>query len=880
MKKDQKTKNSKFNKTSIKEPIKQSDLNMAAKKTVKKSIKTGSDNRAVKRQINPHDSQCREDINLDIFLIDEQNNCPKNPTSQAVSEKQLSTTELDQLIFGVNRTHGQSNSVRQHHLKIGFNKFGDTLKEKTPHFSGSVHQVDLKQPFFRSSNNNQINKAAGENKSNPLNEFKIDNYSLQPPKARLDLKSTFNRWKTWCRKFFGRSYSGAEIFSSQTKSASLGVLLNIKTALNFALIALLLILPIRTAFFYQHVQATKGQVLGVSEMALGDFKLGAKAAEQADWQEAGHYFNEAGQRFSLAQQDLLSFNKILIGLSKNLPASVNFIGAGESLLSAGQHLAKAGQDFSVIIEQLNSTADIKSAITDKLALIAEALAASKQEILAASEDIAAVNPKILPPNEADYFVQIQQQLPQLLVNFNDVQELLDFSLDFLGNDSTKRYLFLFQNNNELRATGGFLGSAALVDIKGGQIVNLEVPGGGLYDLKGGFFEKVISPEPLHLLGTPWMIWDANWWPDFSLSAKKIIWFWEKSNWPSVDGVIAFNASLMPKLLEIVGDISLPEYNQTLTPASVVVALQHEVEFEYDKAKNQPKKIISDAMPILIEKIMSVPANESLPLLLTLNSALRSKEIQFYFPDEKLQGYINIKQWGGAVLPTGGDYLMVVNQNIAGGKSDAVISQQIKHYAYLQPDGYIVDTVAITRTHNGRTEDVFEKVQNNSYLRIYVPKGSQLLEVTGNDVIDPALFKEVYDGYHQDEDVIKYNGEILKDEKTNTDIYSELDKTVFGNWLQIKPGESKTITFSYRLPFSLNFTNNGWFNKNDFQKYSLLIQSQSGSQQVEFSSQLFYPKNLQVKWQSSTDPSLAAGENSIKLLTTLDRDHYYGVVFSH
>ena len=44
---------------------------------------------------------------------------------------------------------------------------------------------------------------------------------------------------------------------------------------------------------------------------------------------------------------------------------------------------------------------------------------------------------------------------------------------FLGTNQNKRYLLVFQNNAEMRASGGFIGSFALVDLAGGKIKNIE-----------------------------------------------------------------------------------------------------------------------------------------------------------------------------------------------------------------------------------------------------------------------------------------------------------------------------------------------------------------------------------------------------------------------
>ena len=83
----------------------------------------------------------------------------------------------------------------------------------------------------------------------------------------------------------------------------------------------------------------------------------------------------------------------------------------------------------------------------------------------------------------------------------------------------------------------------------------------------------------------------------------------------------------------------------------------------------------------------------------------------------------------------------MNTNINGYKTDGVIDETIEHQSELQTDGSIVDTVTITRTHNGGNEkyDWWNKV-NGDWMRVYVPEGSKLLEASGQtrEFVSPPL----------------------------------------------------------------------------------------------------------------------------------------------
>ena len=68
---------------------------------------------------------------------------------------------------------------------------------------------------------------------------------------------------------------------------------------------------------------------------------------------------------------------------------------------------------------------------------------------------------------------------------------------------------------------------------------------------------------------------------------------------------------------------------------------------------------------------------------------------------------------GEIKDTPLDYLMVVNTNIAGGKTDGVISQVIDLKTEVQEDGSVINNLTIKRTHNGDPKDYFQnfKIKN-------------------------------------------------------------------------------------------------------------------------------------------------------------------------
>ena len=71
--------------------------------------------------------------------------------------------------------------------------------------------------------------------------------------------------------------------------------------------------------------------------------------------------------------------------------------------------------------------------------------------------------------------------------------------------------------------------------------------------------------------------------------------------------------------------------------------------------------------------------------------------------------------------------MVVQTNIAGGKTDRVIKTKVEHQVEILENGALINIVSLTKEHQGQPEDIFEEQTNTDYVRFYVPQGSKLLD---------------------------------------------------------------------------------------------------------------------------------------------------------
>ena len=645
-----------------------------------------------------------------------------------------------------------------------------------------------------------------------------------------------------------------------------------KKLVVYAAVFFLIISPIKAFGYYYELRNSQAKILNYAASAYEDIKVAGQKLFSEDAADAGQQFSSASRNFDEAQKELEKINAGLKTIINIIPRDRANIADAEYLLDIGKDAAGLGETLSAITASFRSS---DGKLTERLATLQNELAAISRRLSSINSMLNKIREQAIPEEKQIQFISFKKYLSLLNV---DVKELSEFSQALnriLGADYTKRYLFVFQNNNELRPTGGFLGSFALVDIDRGEIKNLEIPKGGTYDLQGSLIAKRISPAPLQIINPLWEMQDANWFPDFPTSAQKIKWFYENSGGPTIDGVIAINASFIPSLLKIIGPIQTAD--GALNADNFVIELQKAISAK--RHTRAPKEILAELAPELLNKLFDAKGENILKIGQAFKNGLDKKEIQLYFNDPSIEEKITSYGWTGKMLDTSKDYLAIIAANIGGGKTDSFIEENIDLISNIGNDGKIINTLTISRKHNGSLSDEFGKTSNLAYLRIYAPLGSQLLEISGWSEVPADKFEKPESNWQADEFLEKIQGNVWLEPNSGTRINNELNKTVFGNWLQVDPGEEKQLTIKYQLPYSFAFAEKSKLNIFSAEPapkfYSLLLQKQSGAQNTKFSITFNLPEGHRAT--KTFGESATNHFDQIKFETKLDEDAVFAFI---
>ncbi len=572
-------------------------------------------------------------------------------------------------------------------------------------------------------------------------------------------------------------------------------------------------------------------------------------------------FSQAAKLAKLAESNFnISINKIeeikKHNFISSFPLFLNQINDAEGLLISVQFLSKAvynganfGQSLEVFFVGDKKFNFSKLSLDEKRGVLKK-IHESTPELngIKADLDLAYINLDQI--NTTGILLVFKDKISLIKKQINEASSILEKAVPLsqmipalAGYPSEVNYLVLLQNNDELRPTGGFLGTYGLLKIKDGDILNFNTHDIYHLDMPVQSKMNITPPEPIKkYLNDKWYLRDANWSPDWPTSAKTIDDFYKTESAlnsqaekiSQFDGIIAITPKLITDFLKITGPVIVEgqSYNQD----NFQDLLQYRVERGYmilGVSSWQRKEVIGEISKKIKLKIFDLPPRKWSEIINATINNLTAKNLLFYLKDSQLENIAVENNWAGEIKNYNSDYLMVVDANLAALKTDAVMSRSINYIVTENNDG-LFSKLTLNYSHNGKPD--WKTSAYKSYTRVYAPLGSRLINISGYDA-----------------------------KKIDTGI--EAGKTWFGFFLVVAPGEINNIKLDYKLPSSVIFNNS----------YGLYMQKQPGKELENLSVDLSF-KNVIKSYSPASLYMLKSGPAELKWKGDLEIDRSFNVNF--
>lgn len=518
----------------------------------------------------------------------------------------------------------------------------------------------------------------------------------------------------------------------------------------------------------------------------------------------------------------------------------NAVEAGRYSISAGQQSIKAIAPYADLLGFKKGEASfVDKSAEDRLQFAVLTLDKLVKNLDPISENIEQADMRLnkIDPNRypkqigktfvRDRIVNIKEQFSGVTSLFVDAKPLLKQLPEILGKDNEKTYLILFQNNNERRATGGFLTSYAFFNIKDGRI-KIE-RSEDIYSMDAAISSHPKAPEEIltyHKGVSQFYVRDSNLSPDLPTSIELFEELYKKSSIDkSYDGIIMLDSKVLVDMLRIFGDtevdgitFSANEDERCGCP-QVIYQLFDLVDRPVNYIKTDRKGILGDLMYALFYKAIGFsPSKYWGTLAQQMYENLNEKHIMMNFKDKKLQAAAERVNFAGRIRMTDSDFLHVNGVNFAGAKSNLFVEEAIASKT-TEKDGKLYREVTITyKNPHPHSDCNLERgglclnATLRNWVRVYVPKGSKLDQFIGS--------------------------------QTKVKTYEEFDKTVFEGFMTVEPKGLAKVTVTYELPTRITKNN-----------YSLLVEKQAGVEKDKQSLTVDYLGKELYDGQFATDQLL-------------------------
>jgi hypothetical protein len=482
-------------------------------------------------------------------------------------------------------------------------------------------------------------------------------------------------------------------------------------------------------------------------------------------------------------------------------------------------------------------------------------------------------------NSADLPWRLQTLLTQLDEALPLAKDGLKLSLvlpEIAGIDGTRHYLILAQNEDELRATGGFISGAGLIVVENGRLVTLDFQDANRVDnWKEKPYEMLTSGPLLELMGLQLFFFrDANLWPDFPTSAESAMNLYSYGlDAPALDGAIAIDQHFLQLLLEVTGPVTIPDEGITVNRRNIIDNLRDAWAIDEGQAVGEwiagRKDFLGPFAGALKEKLITDFASlDPVYLVRNMTQAIETGHLQLYMRDEAVAAVLEELGWDGRLHPpTDHDYLSVIDSNMGYNKANANIERSLDYQVNLNEDGSGVADLTVSYRHMTTAADQiceetaygqapsYQQLTEQclwNYLRIYAPADSQLIEASQHPIPPEA---RVYN------DITTYEPQTINE---------QAGFTTFANYLLVPIGERVDSHYRYQLPTTIVKSHNGEH------RYQLAMQKQAGSRPQPVAVTITLPPN--TEFISAVPEATAVDDTTIQFSLTLETNTFINVVY--
>ena len=406
-----------------------------------------------------------------------------------------------------------------------------------------------------------------------------------------------------------------------------------------------------------------------------------------------------------------------------------FVHAGELLADAGLHITEAA---GKVVEPDDPDVPVSGA-AGSLRSVHAAMAKGIDALDQSIDEVAELNGYRLIGPLADARADLARRLPRARRQAGRAAGGLDAFLAFAGAEGPRRYLVFSQNPDEVRPTGGFIGTYGVIAANADGIALERFAGIEEWIRNPAHASAQVPPEEAPTAfrivepGMPQRLANVNATPDWPTAARLATELWQRGGEEPVDGVLSFTPDALARLLAVLGPTEVPGFGETVSSGNLVERVDFHTHREPPEVTGDRKRFVTVAVGAVVDRLLRAPASQWRGLAEALAVSFDAQEAMAWSADRRVATVLQGFGWDGSFLGADGDFVGVSEFEFAA-KNGRGLRRTYDHHVQLRADGSARITTSMT-IENPLPFDPRYNLDSLSYVVLYGPRGAELAEGT-------------------------------------------------------------------------------------------------------------------------------------------------------
>jgi len=315
----------------------------------------------------------------------------------------------------------------------------------------------------------------------------------------------------------------------------------------------------------------------------------------------------------------------------------------------------------------------------------------------------------------------------------------------LGIGQARHFLVQTMDRAELRPSGGFTGLYGDLTIQNGRMAPFTLTDVTELDYNGNGMELGRQAPPEYRSWMKFGFWglrDSNLSGDYPTTARLSMQVFQEEGGGPVDGDISLTPTVIAHVLNVIGPIKVPQYNEIITAQNLedklhyyqqdfgAIALQRQITGTHNAATR--KAFTALLGKLLLDNLKHQPVKQLLKIMQNAVKDIQSRDLEIYFTNPLAESWLVQHGFsGGMDTFTRHDGFMVVQSNISISKASQYVHTTEQDNITLDAQGGALHNLTITLDYK-QTGPVYGYDTYADYIRVYAPANAQFISGDGFD----------------------------------------------------------------------------------------------------------------------------------------------------